>query len=60
MQVVLPFLHIFMGLFKYIEEKYFKELEVNVKVSIGRKEIDKLVEKIDLENEKLSSVTRRD
>ena len=60
MQVVLPFLHIFIGLFKYIEEKYFKEVEVIVKVSINRKEIDKLVEKIDLENEKLSSVTRRD
>ena len=60
MQVVLPFLHIFIGLFEYIEEKYFKEVEVIVKVSINRKEIDKLVEKIDLENEKLSSVTRRD
>ena len=49
MQVVLPFLHIFIGLFKYIEEKYFKEVEVIVKVSIGRKEIDKLVEKKNLE-----------
>ena len=59
MQVVLHFLHIFMGLFKYIEEKYFKELEVNVKVSIGRKEIDKLVEKKNLENEKLSKCNKK-
>ena len=54
-QVVPPFLHIFMGLFKYLEEQFMKEIEAIDKVTVDPKERESLIQSIDNENEKLTT-----
>ena len=47
-QVGPPFLHIFMGLFKYLEEQLMKEVEAIDNVTIDSKERARLIQSIQM------------